>query len=449
MTGPNTSAPGFPNDVVVVGGGFAGLLTAVEFERRGIKATVVEASDRPGGVAQTVREDGYLLEPAVGTFLLPHPDLSPILTTAGVELAESPAAARRRWAYRHGAMRELKDSPSIALSPVLSWQAKLRVLREPWIRTPPPTEDESLLQFACRRLGSETGTLMANIMAHGVFAGDPSVMSARAAFGKLVALEDEAGSLIRGGIARMKARPKGTPRATAHTAPGGMALVAKTMSDFLGDNYRSSWPVSSVRADAGRWVIEGPEVLTADAVVIALEPGAAAPIVPDDLSPLLEGRSTAQVAIVGLGGRACDVPVPPGFGFLTGPGEPIRALGMLFESEYAIGRAPDGCRMVKAIYGGDADPGVLALPDDELLSLAADELGQALGVEVRPSFTKVVRQADGIPQYRLGHPEWLAKIDNALGTHPGLRLTGWGYRGIGVSSLATDAVRVADDLARQ
>jgi len=68
-----------PKSVIVVGGGFSGLLTAIEFGRRGIPATVVEATDRPGGVARTVREDGYLLEPAASTFMLPHPDLSPLL----------------------------------------------------------------------------------------------------------------------------------------------------------------------------------------------------------------------------------------------------------------------------------------------------------------------------------------------------------------------------------
>ncbi len=435
-----------PREVVVIGGGFSGLLTAVEFGRRGIRATVVEASDRPGGVAQTVREDGYLLEPAAGTFLLPHPDLSPILHTAGIELVESPPSARRRWAFRHGAMHELKDSPAIALSPVLSWRAKFRTLREPWVHTPPPADDESLLHFACRRLGPETGTLIANIMAHGVFAGDPTTMSARAAFGRLVGLEDEAGSLIRGGIQRMKARPKGTPRATAHTSPDGMASVARSLSEFLGDRYKGSWPAASIRPDGDRWIVEGPETLTTDAVIIAVEPGAAAQFAPDELGPMLSGRPTANVAIVGLGGRASDLPIPPGFGFLTGPGESIRALGMLFESEYASGRAPDGCRMVKAIYGGDADPNVLDLSDDDLLRLATDELSRAIRVDVRPSFTKVVRQAAGIPQYPVGHPQWLSQLDDALVPYPGLEFTGWGYRGIGVSSLATDAARVADEI---
>lgn len=37
-----------------------------------------------------------------------------------------------------------------------------------------------------------------------------------------------------------------------------------------------------------------------------------------------------------------------------------------------------------------------------------------------------------MPQYNLGHPEILKRIDLALEKHPGLALAGNGYRGIGI-----------------
>ena len=37
-----------------------------------------------------------------------------------------------------------------------------------------------------------------------------------------------------------------------------------------------------------------------------------------------------------------------------------------------------------------------------------------------------------MPQYNLGHPDKLAKIESALAKHPGLALAGNGYRGIGI-----------------
>ena len=50
--------------VVVIGGGLAGLAAAEELLRGGghREVTIVEASDRPGGVVASVRYDGWLTE---------------------------------------------------------------------------------------------------------------------------------------------------------------------------------------------------------------------------------------------------------------------------------------------------------------------------------------------------------------------------------------------------
>ena len=55
-------------DVVVIGSGFGGLFAATELARRNRDVVLVDATDRPGGIAETIVEDGYLLEPAAGTF---------------------------------------------------------------------------------------------------------------------------------------------------------------------------------------------------------------------------------------------------------------------------------------------------------------------------------------------------------------------------------------------
>ncbi|HEY5889037.1 MAG TPA: hypothetical protein VIT24_14965, partial [Acidimicrobiales bacterium] len=61
-----------------------------------------------------------------------------------------------------------------------------------------------------------------------------------------------------------------------------------------------------------------------------------------------------------------------------------------------------------------------------------------------PELAHVIRHHPGIPQYEVGHGPVLAALDTAVATRPGLHLTGWAYRGVGVTNLATDAVRVAD-----
>ena len=53
--------------VAVVGGGLAGFFTASELMEAGVEDVVVlDRNDQPGGVARTVKLDGYDLEPAAG-----------------------------------------------------------------------------------------------------------------------------------------------------------------------------------------------------------------------------------------------------------------------------------------------------------------------------------------------------------------------------------------------
>jgi len=430
---------------VVIGGGMAGLLVGAELKRRGGEVVVLEANERPGGVASTVREEGFLLEPAAGSMLLPHPHMTPILEAAGADIVPALPEAKRRFVYERDTLIPIPESPAIAFSPLLSWPAKFRIVREPWVKTP-PDGDESLHAYFARRFGSEAGLLMATLMAHGVFAGDPDRLSARAAFPRIVKLEDEAGSIIRGGLSRRRQRPKGTPSASVHVPREGMGGLAKTLADYLGDAFRPCRPVTALNREGSGWLVEGVDQLQSDGVVVALAPHSAARLLPEEVRPLLDRAVIAPVTVVGLGGRSSDMPIPAGFGVLVGPHTDLRSLGILFESEYAPDRAPESNSLVKVIVGGSADPEILAHSDEELVEIVRSELGRVIGAEMSPSWAKVIRHVPGIPQYNVGHTQWIGELEEALQPHEGLRLAGWGYRGIGVTTLASDAVQIVDGL---
>ncbi len=432
-------------DVIVLGGGLGGLLVACEVARRGGRPLVLEAGPEAGGVAATVHEDGYLLEPAAGSLLLPHRDLTPILDAVGASVVAATQASRRRFVFDRGTLFELAGPRAIGTG-LVSGRGKLRLLREPFVPGRTDSADESLLSFLERRLGPEAGRLGATLMAHGVFAGDPRRLSAGAAFPALASLEEQAGSLVRGGLARRRSAPKGAPRPRVHVAERGMAGLAAELAAYLADGFRPDWKAQAVRPDGDGWVVTGSGSLRAPSVVLALAPGAAARVAPEPLAAVLGEASAAPVAVVGLGGRSADVPVPAGFGALTGPDADTRVLGLLFESSYAPGRAPDRHRLLKGIYGGAADPSVLALDDDELVDLAVEEAGRILGVAPQPSWTRVVRHTPGIPQYDVGHLAWLEHLDNVTADMAGLHLAGWAYKGIGVSSLAQRAAELAEVL---
>jgi oxygen-dependent protoporphyrinogen oxidase len=53
-----------------------------------------------------------------------------------------------------------------------------------------------------------------------------------------------------------------------------------------------------------------------------------------------------------------------------------------------------------------------------------------------------------MPQYVLGHPERLARIEEALEAHPGLALAGSAYRGVGLPDCIRSGEVAAETVAR-
>ncbi len=432
-------------DVVVVGGGFSGLFHATQLARLERDVLLVEASTHPGGVAETIIEDGFVLEPGAGTFMLPHRALTPLLDSAGVTVEEAYPAAGLRYVWMKESLVAIPYSPKAILTPAISIRGKLRMATEPFIRSRANDDEESLRGFLTRRFGREAGTLLSHLAASGVYAGDPDTMSAAATFPLFTELEADAGSVVRGGIRRLRALPKPRPpKPKSHIPVGGMSAAAETLTASLGERYRAEFPVTSVTKDGNHFRIEGPETLRARSVVIALRPDAAAAILPDIDTDVLSGWPSSPVAVIGVGGTAEEVALPDGFGFLTGPDSDATILGCLFESSFGPGRAAPGHSLAKVIVGGSRNPEIVDQPDEQIVTTVVTEMEQALGTTVTPSWIRVVRNREGIPQYDLDHRRRLAFIDDLEAANPGLIFAGWGYRGIGVAHLATEAMNIAD-----
>jgi protoporphyrinogen/coproporphyrinogen III oxidase len=292
--------------------------------------------------------------------------------------------------------------------------------------------------FMARRFGGGAGRSLAWLAASGVFAGDPARLSASAAFPALTGLEREAGSIVKGAVARRRSRQEGAPRPTAHIPSGGMAGLADHMSDWLGDRYRSESPITHLRPTARGWRVS--DDIEANHVVLACGVEAAAAIIGGDAGALLLNAERAPVVVVGLGGRWSPETVPPGFGALVTRRSELVSLGVLFESSYAPDRAPAGHSLVKVIAGGATRPYVAQWDEDRIVEVVGGEVCRVLGVDIEAGFVEVVRHRIGIPQYLPGHAAWLRDVEGHLPA--GIHLAGWNYRGVGIAHLATDAVRI-------
>jgi oxygen-dependent protoporphyrinogen oxidase len=207
--------------------------------------------------------------------------------------------------------------------------------------------------------------------------------------------------------------------------------------------------VSAVERDGAGWRVTtaGGAAVTGDALILAPEAHQVARLlryVDPGLAHLLEGIPYASSATVTLAYRRADVRHPlDGFGFVVPQVEHRPVIAGTFSSVKYPGRAPEGHALLRVFIGGALNESVLEAEDAALVGIARAELGDLLGATGAPLFTRVARYPRAMPQYHVGHVVRAEAIELAVARHPGLRLAGGAYRGVGIA----DCVRSGEEAA--
>ena len=86
--------------------------------------------------------------------------------------------------------------------------------------------------------------------------------------------------------------------------------------------------------------------------------------------------------------------------------------------------------------------------DEELVTAALGALAPLLGISGAPLLTRVYRWERASAQHEVGHLDRMAGIDAALARHPGLFVTGSGFRGVGIPDCVADARATAGQVIK-
>ncbi len=428
--------------VVVVGGGISGLACAFtlldDARRRGhaLDLTVLDAGARPGGHAQTVLADGFVVESGPNGFLNREPHTLALADALGLtpRLVEARPEAKRRFIVRDGRLCQVPEGPlSLFTSPALSWRGKLRLAAEPWAPGPPDGADETVHAFATRRIGAEAAEMLVDAAVSGISAGDSRRLSVQAQFPMMTDMERAHGSLVRAMFARKK-DPSGPSRLLSLDT--GMGALTGALADALGDRVQSGVTVQSVAPHGGAWRVmaAGGAEFLADHVVLAVPARVAAPMVAaadTRLAMHLADIEYAGLAVVALAYRVLDIPRPlDGYGYLITRPECLATLGVVWESSLFPRRAPEGWALLRVMVGGARRPDVLRMADADLLALARQELRRVLGVTAAPAASWVFSWPEAIAQYTVGHRQRRQAIADRAAAHDGLTLCGTAYDGV-------------------
>ncbi|QRK09096.1 protoporphyrinogen oxidase [Archangium violaceum] len=452
--------------VVIIGGGISGLALAHGLRARGTEVTLLEAGPKLGGNIQTLSRDGFIIEAGPNSFVDREPTLRQLAASLGIEgrIRTADPAAKRRYIYSRGKLREVPSSPPALLkSDVVPLGAKLRMMGELFTRRA-PDGDESLADFGRRHVGRTATAVLVDAMQTGIYAGDVEALSVGAVFPKVVELEKQHRSLVLGMVRTQKAARKALPPGEGAPKPsgavssfdGGLGVLVDALARSLGTAARTGVRVEGLRREGNGWRLAVEEhgqraELTADRVVLAVPAYVAAKLLrplDETLAARVEGIAYAPVAVVHLGFAPGSLPPPDGFGFLVPTLERRRVLGVIHASSTFPWRAEGGRILLTCMVGGAKRPDLVELDDAALVTLAREELRELAGVTAEPSFTEVFHWKRGIPQYNVGHLERVAAIDEGVARLPGLYLTGNAYKGVGLTDCIRNANALVDTLAR-
>jgi protoporphyrinogen/coproporphyrinogen III oxidase len=445
--------------VIIVGGGISGLAIAwnLRWSDPGAAITVLEATSVAGGNARTLYEEGYTCESGPDGFLDNAPETLRLVDELGLRprLLRSSDASRRRFIFFKGGLEPAPTSPvSFFRSRLLTARGKMRLLCEPFAGGPPKGIDESIHEFAARRIGNEAAAVLIDAMVSGVFAGDANALSLRAALPKMWEIEHQYGSLFKALIATRKTRKPedvaAAPSGTLTSFKTGMGELTAALSRQLGSAVHTHAPVTGVTptSGTGTWLVTSNATrYEAEAVVLAGPASESAQLV-DSFDPQLGselgGIRTAPLTVVCLGYDAAAAGDLTGFGFLAPRSQRLRILGALWETSIYPDRAPAGKVLLRVMIGGARDSDAVNLTDPALIACVREDLRRAMGLTATPEFVRILRHWRGIPQYNRGHLDRMRRLDDLLQAHPGLYLAGNSYRGVSLNACVTDAARIAE-----
>ena len=457
--------------ILIIGGGIAGLAAAFYVSKQtktAIKTTLLEQADYWGGKIVTERvpygEGHFVIEGGPDTFVVTKPWGVKLCKELGIadRLKGTNPETKKTYILKNGKLHELPGGLTMMIptefgpmihTGLLSWPAKVRMGLDFLLPPASVNGDETLGAFVTRRLGRAAYENLIEPLMSGIYAGDGDKLSLQSTFPYLRDLELKHGGLVKGALALRRERmrkaradgnsPSPTPgsRSIFLTPISGLLEIVEALIHQLensGVNLHLHKTVKKVSQDAGRYSVRltNGEAITADRVILATPSfvtaeliAGFAPDLADELLPI-EYVSTATVT---LAYRESDLLRPlDGYGYVIPRREGRKALACTWTSTKFPHRAPEGYALLRVFIGRAGQENEIAWDESALLKIAQEELHLTLGITAKPLVWRIFTWEKAMPQYNLGHPERLDRIERHLVAYPRLALAGNAYQGIGI-----------------
>ena len=437
------------HDVVIVGGGAAGLVAALEASRAGQSVLLLEASNRLGGAVQGVSLGGVTVDVGAESYAITRPDTTALIEQLGLmELSVETRRSDSRLVVPKGTFampHALLGIPTDPLAPevvaIIGEEAAAVAAQLDAEAVPSNWDPEiSLGALVRRRLGDPVADLITTPVVGGVHALHPDLAEAEAISPGITAAMIRHGGLAKAAMAMRSA--SGIPGSAVRGLQGGMSTLADALIAALheaGVEMRTGESVLNVASSGTQWAVTTrSERFTAGQVVVALDARSAAkvltevPSVHEPLSRMYVGDVIVFAAVIESALLDED---PLGSGALIAPSAPgLQAKALTHASSkwtwireaYGPGR-----HMIRLSYGRD---GVIHESLDQLPAIAHADLELLLGATLPPFEDSYVARWNGsLLHPRVGHRAKVAQLRAAVANEPGLSVAVSGMAGNGLA----------------
>ena len=473
--------------VVIVGAGVSGLVAAREMGRLGIRATVLEASERAGGAIRSGEVAGLRVDLGAESYATRGGHVQKLVDDLGLsgEVVEPDHSAGGAWVagvpgvgaapLPKGGVLGIPANPFAEdVRRVIGWSGSWRAYMDRLRPNLGIGHATSLGKLVRARMGSKVLDRLVAPVTSGVYSAvaddiDPAI----AAPGLNTALT-RTGSLSGAVLEMQEQRKKAAPGGAVKGLRGGMGTLIEALAADVterGGEIRTGVAVTAITENEdGGWLVatdqvetddEGtqtPLVFEADAVIVATEEGPArrllAPVIGSGLAaePPTPGPAVAIVTLV------VDLPAldaaPRGTGVLTVPGSYTAKALTHASAKWAWIReqAAAGTHVVRVSFGSIAEnPATDGLSAKQQTELAREQASKLLGVEIPAAAirgSRLERFQQSQPAATHGHREQTEKARAAIRAIPTIGAVGAWLSGTGLAQVVPDAAEETDRVRR-
>lgn len=445
--------------VVVVGGGLAGLVSALECAKVGMSVTVLEQHEHVGGGLLPGELDGVevdVFDDGLGRLT---PEAEALLSEAGLTARLQRAEATPGWIGGLGAGgRDAVAVPGDALLgiPANPWDPSVRRVigwRGAWRayvdRLRPPLtigRERNLGALVRTRMGERVCDRMVAPVTRGALGLEPHETDVDVVAPGLNAALTSTGSLA-GAVGAQAERES----AGAVLVGGAFALVPALsgLLDDYGVEVRTATRAERLDRRERGWEV------TASSPAVAEEPD---PPVIADVVVLAVGEREARRLLHGLvelpsadPARAVEavtlrvrMPAPLRTDVFPVHGDVWRVTDLLAARPWLSAAVPEGERIVRVVRASaDAAAAEAGTAADAGAADAARLVAEAaFGVEIAPDDVRAVARTrrEASSRARIGHADRVAAVRSALRSAPGVAVTGRWAAGDDIADVITDAV---------